>query len=223
MLPQELIEQCRQRESGGLVEGFVAGKGPTDAKLILIGEAPGADEVAKGEPFVGQAGQQLEQWLQILGLTREEIFITNVFRSRPYNAKERLLKSGEKKISKSNRPPAKAEILAHAPLLDYEIDQVASCILVPLGNVPLKRLLGPDYTISQVHGCLISSRILRAVESSPSGIGTTSRIPPGYFFTEQSFSVFPLYHPAAIIYRRSLLEEIEKDIKALAELMRSDL
>lgn len=211
MLPKSLIDQCMMDISSDACEGLVMGQGPTGAPLMLIGEAPGADEVAQGQPFVGQAGKNLSRFLQSVGLKREDIFITNTFRCRPFKTKERRLKSGEIKTSKSNRPPTTKEIKAHAPLLDGEIAQVQPKMLVPLGNVPLKRLLGNQVTISQVHGQLLERPVLYwNYDEEERGTGRFEQ-------TAQSYLIYPMYHPAAVIYRPALEEVLEADIKRLSE------
>jgi len=115
---------------------FVGGAGPLDADAMLIGEAPGAQEVKQGKPFVGQAGQQLDRALDAVGHDRDEMYISNVVKVRP----------------PENRDPHVAEIEAWAPVLDAEIERVDPGVLVPLGSFAAQETLDTDETITDLHG-----------------------------------------------------------------------
>ncbi|WP_110942911.1 uracil-DNA glycosylase [Inediibacterium massiliense] len=163
---------------------IVFGEGNVDAKIILVGEAPGAKEVEIGRPFVGAAGKNLDQFLEILKLNRDDLYITNVVKIRPY-------KVNEKTGRKSNRPPSKEEIEKYEEYLFDEIKIIQPKIIVTLGNVPLKTLLkDKKATIGQKHG---------------------NPIDQGEYF------IFPLYHPASIIYRRELKEVYVEDLYKLKD------
>ena len=115
--------------------------GPADAQVMLVGEAPGRQEDLKGEPFVGQAGRFLDGLLESVGLARDQVYITNVVKSRPY-------------IGPSpgrNRAPTASEIGACRPWLDEQIRIVQPQIIVAMGRVALEYFL-PKTKISQVHG-----------------------------------------------------------------------
>lgn len=99
----------------------------------------------------------------------------------------------------SNRPPDKKELSFFIPLLHEEIVEASPRLLVTLGNTPLKALLGKDAAIGDLHGQLTNCVIGGAV-----------------------FRLFPLYHPAAIIYNRALKETYDQDVLALAEVVRKD-
>lgn len=160
-------------------EELVFGAGNPNAEVLLIGEAPGAEEVAAGEPFVGKAGKNLNEFLSATGIARETLYITNVVKFRPY----RVSASGRK----SNRPPSKKEIALCAGCLEEEISAIVPKVIVTLGNTALQAVLGGEMRIGICHG------MVQAVE------------PP----------VFPLYHPASIIYRPSLREEYARDMEKL--------
>lgn len=160
-------------------EELVFGVGNPNAEVLLIGEAPGAEEVAAGEPFVGKAGKNLNEFLSATGIARETLYITNVVKFRPY----RVSASGRK----SNRPPSKKEIALCAGCLEEEISAIVPKVIVTLGNTALQAVLGGEMRIGICHG------MVQAVE------------PP----------VFPLYHPASIIYRPSLREEYARDMEKL--------
>ena len=92
----------------------VFGEGNTGAEIMLIGEAPGGEEEKQGHPFVGSAGKNLNGFLEILELKREDIFLSNVVKIRPF-------KINEKTGRKVNRPPDKSEIDLFKPFLIEEI------------------------------------------------------------------------------------------------------
>ncbi len=112
---------------------FVFSDGEMFKDIMLIGEAPGKDEVTQKKPFVGIAGGKLEQFMNALSLDRKDVFITNAIKFRLYeiNTKTKKMK---------NRPASKKEILQGAGYLDEEIDIVSPRIILTLGNVPLHAL-----------------------------------------------------------------------------------
>lgn len=113
--------------------------------LLLIGEAPGKDEVVQGRPFVGKAGKNLDEFLDVLGLLREEICITNVCKFRPTKISP--------KGSTSNRTPTRTEVMQALPFLQEEINLIAPQVIVTLGNTPLRAVLGDfSATIGEYHG-----------------------------------------------------------------------
>ena len=132
---------------------LVFGEGPLHPKLMLIGEAPGEQETLMGRPFVGKAGKNLDRFLELAGMRREEIYISNAVKIRP-------TKTGRTgRIS--NRPPTKEEIALFRPWLLREIDLVAPQMIATLGNVPLFAVTGDKrLTIGEAHG-----RVLEAGET----------------------------------------------------------
>ncbi len=115
----------------------VFGVGNPDTKLMFIGEAPGRDEDLNGEPFIGRSGKLLTQIIEDMGLSRSEVYITNVVKSRPPN----------------NRTPIKQEREACKTLiLVKEIDIIKPKIICTLGSPATKALLGDDIQISQARG-----------------------------------------------------------------------
>ncbi len=113
----------------------VPGEGPVDAEIMLIGEAPGYYEDQQGRPFVGAAGQFLEQLLASIGLKRNEVFIANVVKCRPPN----------------NRDPLPEEISACSGWLGRQIEVIDPKLIVTLGRYSMSRFM-PGVTISKVHG-----------------------------------------------------------------------
>jgi uracil-DNA glycosylase len=124
---------------------LVYGRGNTASPaLMLIGEAPGAREVLEGQPFVGQAGKNLDEFLQLTGLVQECVYIANVVKIRP-------TKPGTG-LRLCNRPPSGKEIDAFLPWLMREIALISPHALVTLGNVPLGALMGKGAVIGAMHG-----------------------------------------------------------------------
>lgn len=199
--PKELVEQVKQRSQGMRLEGLNEGAGPVNPKLMIVGEAPGRNEIVDNIPFNGDAGRELMKSLASIGLTREDVYITSAVRSRPYSVKKVFSKRENKEVIKyPNRKPTKKEILAHAPFLDYEIKMVHPKLIVAVGNTGLERLLG-EGKISELHG--------KVIEDTP--IWQLNDQQDGYIWSKEHYTIFPQYHPAAVFYNRKLTEDIEKD------------
>ena len=114
----------------------VFGAGNADAELMFVGEAPGAEEDRQGLPFVGRAGQLLNQMLEEIGLSREDVFIANVLKSRP----------------PGNRDPQPAEIAACEPYLFEQVRLIEPKVVCTLGNFATKLLSGNPAGITRVRG-----------------------------------------------------------------------
>jgi DNA polymerase len=114
----------------------VFGVGAPHAKLLFIGEAPGADEDAKGEPFVGRAGQLLNKIIVAMGMKREEVYIANVLKCRP----------------PGNRNPEPDEVAKCSPHLLRQIDLVQPKLIVALGRFAAQTLLNTDASIASLRG-----------------------------------------------------------------------
>ena len=166
---------------------LVLGEGKEDSRvLMLVGEAPGETETLKRRPFVGKAGKNLDEFLTLAKLNREEIFVTNVVKIRP-------TEKGPTGRTR-NRAPNREELSLFAPWLMKEIQAVRPQALATLGNVPLKALAGGKYTVGGCHGQWLES--------------------------QAGVPLFALYHPASIIYRRTLAPVYEQDVLTLAENLR---
>src|SRR2546427_11739757 len=120
---------CRLHEGRGHA---VPGEGPADAKLFLVGEAPGRHEDAEGRPFVGVAGKVLDSVLGEVGLSRRDVFITNVVKCRP----------------PENRRPRADEIAACHPYLVAQVRAVRPSVLVALGDTAVSGLLGASVDLA---------------------------------------------------------------------------
>jgi DNA polymerase len=111
-------------------------RGREDARLMLIGEAPGRDEDLSGKPFVGRAGQLLDRMLEAIGLAEEHVYITNTVYWRP----------------PGNRTPTPAEVEACAPFLARQIELLSPDVLVLLGGAAAKTILGTTEGIMRLRG-----------------------------------------------------------------------
>lgn len=177
-----------KKEFGG--NEIVLGQGSLDAGLLLIGEAPGKDEVRLGSPFVGMAGKNLSEFLNILGVQRDSIFITNAI-------KFRLSKVNPKTGRTVNRPATRMEIESNRRYVLDEIDIVMPEIVVTLGNVPLKSITG----------------------NNSANIGSSHGELQGLTTMDKEYKLFPLYHPASVIYNRSLKDIYISDVVKLKMIM----
>lgn len=166
---------------------LVPGEGSAKARIVMIGEAPGEKEEQLRRPFVGKAGENLNEFLRLSGIEREALYITNTVKFRPTE----VGKSGKT----VNRKPTKAEIEAFKPFLMKELNEIRPLCVVTLGNVPLGVFV-KNAAIGEVHG-----RFLEA----------------------EGFRLYPMYHPASVIYNRSLRETYLKDVTLFGEWMRSEL
>ena len=115
---------------------LVFGVGNVNADLMFVGEGPGADEDAKGEPFVGRAGQLLNNMISAMGIKREDVYIANVVKCRP----------------PSNRTPEKDECDTCSPFLMRQIDVIKPKVIVALGAVAAKNLLAVNDSMSNLRG-----------------------------------------------------------------------
>ena len=116
---------CQKCSLGATRTKFVFGVGNPNADIVLIGEAPGADEDAKGEPFVGRAGQLLNKILEAIHLKREEVYICNILKCRPPN----------------NREPAPGEVEKCEPYLWKQLELIQPKIILCLGRISAQVLL----------------------------------------------------------------------------------
>lgn len=114
----------------------VFGDGNKNADLVIVGEAPGANEDLQGKPFVGRAGQLLTEMLKAIGLKREDIYITNILKSRPPN----------------NRDPKPEEIANCTPYLDRQLTLLRPKLMVAVGRIAAQYLLNTSETMAKLRG-----------------------------------------------------------------------
>lgn len=127
-----ICERCELHFSRKLA---VPGEGPVDAEIMFIGEGPGFHENEQGRPFVGAAGQFLEQLLDSIGYKRQQVYITNVVKCRP----------------PGNRDPQIEELQACSDYLERQLQAINPKVVVTLGRYSMARFL-PNAKISEIHG-----------------------------------------------------------------------
>jgi uracil-DNA glycosylase family 4 len=133
---QQAIHNCQKCSLGATRNKLVFGVGNPNAKLMVIGEAPGADEDAQGEPFVGRAGQLLTKMLQAIQFERKDIYIANILKSRPPN----------------NRDPKPEEVAACEPYLWKQIELIQPKIILCMGRVAGTNLLKLNDSLGKMRG-----------------------------------------------------------------------
>jgi uracil-DNA glycosylase family 4 len=136
-------ETLKQQAVERFGPGTVFGEGALDARLTIVGEAPGQQEVEAGRPFVGRAGRLLDQLLEAAGIDRSGIYVTNTVKVRLTTEKGGRLK---------NRPPRVGEIRAGLEVLLPELRLVTPSVLVLLGNVPAKALIDRSFAMGSDRG-----------------------------------------------------------------------
>ena len=175
---EELEEACNNCTKCKLCtnrHNVVIGTGNKNAKIMFIGEGPGADEDLQGIPFVGKAGKLMDKALDGIGIKREEIYIANIVKCRPPN----------------NRNPEYEEADSCKEYLDSQIKLVNPEIIVLLGSVALKNILGKEYGI------------------------TLSR---GKWFEKDGIKYMPTFHPAALLRDETKKIDFWKDLKRVKEI-----
>ena len=167
---EEVVKKCRKCRLCETRKNVVFGVGNREADIMFIGEGPGADEDTQGEPFVGKAGKLMNMAFDMLGIKREEVYIANIVKCRPPN----------------NRNPQDDEA---ENCLDYLRNQailVKPKIIVLLGSVALKNVLGKEYGI------------------------TASR---GKWLERKGILYMPTWHPAALLRDENKKIDFIKDLK----------
>ena len=160
----------------------VNGVGPLDAKILIVGEAPGPDEDIKGQPFVGRAGKKLDSLMGRAGIHRSQVRITNACRCFP-----------KLRTAEGFRAPEPDEMQKCLPYLDKEIAFIKPNVIVPVGNVALRTLLGDKRsTISDYRGKEIWSE-------------------------KYNCKIMPTYHPSAVMRNPNLEDTVVQDFKRIWE------
>ena len=190
IIRQKIIDEmkCPLKD---VATNIVFGKGNPEAKIFFVGEAPGKNEDLQGEPFVGQAGKQLDELLKLIHLSLDKVYIANILKYRP----------------PENRAPTKEEIIRHTPYLVEQINIIQPEIIITLGNYATKFVLAqfnPNNMktvagITQLHGTPVQQTI-----------------------QEKTYTIIPMYHPAAILYNRGLQTTVEEDFKKTGELLQQN-
>ena len=155
---------------------IVFGDGSGKAELVFIGEGPGHDEDVQGLPFVGRAGKLLTQMIEAMGLQRRDVYICNVVKCRP----------------PENRAPEKDEIAICSPFLLRQLDVIQPKVIVCLGAVALKALLGAERGITHLRGQWLEYRGTR---------------------------LMPTYHPAYLLRNPSAKGDVWKDLQKVMNVL----
>lgn len=171
---EDVVKQCNKCKLCKNRTNTVFGVGNPNAKIMFIGEGPGADEDLQGEPFVGKAGKLMNEAFKGLGIKREEVYIANIVKCRPPN----------------NRNPEKDEAIACMDYLRNQVMLIKPEIIVLLGSVALKNILGEEYGI------------------------TKSR---GKWIIKKDIKYMPTFHPAALLRDESKKIYFWNDLKLVLE------
>lgn len=163
---------------------IVFGEGDPAARLLFVGEAPGEDEDLSGRPFVGRAGQLLEKMIIGMGLTRQQVYICNVLKTRP----------------PGNRPPTPEEVVASAPYLYEQIATIGPEVIVTLGRPATHLLLRTQDAMGRLRGQWGQFEM----PDAPAGFNW----PPEWGALQ--FAVMPTYHPSYLL--RSYTDENRKAV-----------
>jgi uracil-DNA glycosylase family 4 len=135
---EQQVRACTQCALHATRTNPVFGVGNPRAELMVIGEAPGAEEDRQGEPFVGRAGQLLNSMIRALNFERDQVYIANVLKSRP----------------PGNRDPLPEEVRACLPFLQRQIDLIRPRLLLAVGRIAAQNLLATDTPIGRLRGAV---------------------------------------------------------------------
>lgn len=174
---EELIKDCKKCKLCTNRKKIVFGCGNKNADVMFIGEGPGADEDIQGEPFVGKAGQLMDKAFDALEIERTKVYIANIVKCRP----------------PQNRNPEKDEVEACMDYLRNQVMLIKPKIIILLGNVALKNILGEEYGI------------------------TSSR---GKWIEKKGIWYMPTFHPAALLRDDSKKIDFWRDLKLVKEKLR---
>lgn len=206
-LHQQIIDDGTCPELAVQATQLVFGEGHYDADIVFIGEAPGKNEDLQGKPFVGAAGNFLNEMLEMIGLKRGDIYITNIVKYRPPN----------------NRDPLPEEKVAFLPYLQSQLEIIQPKLVVTLGRHSLNCFL-PELSISNVHGK--PKRI--QIQYLRKGVGQQSKSDAqgeGNKVTASAKAmplvILPLFHPAAALYNGSLRQTLIDDFARIPEIMKT--
>jgi DNA polymerase len=130
------VSVCTRCELSQTRTQTVFGVGNRRAEVLVIGEAPGADEDRQGEPFVGRAGQLLNSMLRAIGHPRDTVYIANVLKCRP----------------PANREPKPAEVACCLPYLQQQVDMIQPRLMVAVGRIAAQNLLATDTPLARLRG-----------------------------------------------------------------------
>lgn len=182
------IHACRKCPLGAKRLRACPGVGSARARVMFIGEGPGYEEDHRGEPFVGKAGQLLDKIIASIGLSRQTVYIANIVKCHP------MVDPDNPELRGNDRPPSQEEIAACRPYLDRQIEVIQPDVIVTLGNVPARVLLGTTAGITTLRG---------KWREYSTGMGA------------RPIRLLPTYHPAALLRNPNLKKDVWEDMKAL--------
>lgn len=139
---EKSIINCNKCKLCKTRQNIVFGSGNKSAEIMFIGEGPGADEDAQGEPFIGNAGKLMDMAFGVVGIKREEVYIANIVKCR----------------TPANRNPEADEECACLNYLRNQVILIRPKIIVLLGNIALKNILGNDYKLTSSRGKLVEKK-----------------------------------------------------------------
>lgn len=182
------VDACRLCPLGDYRLNAVFGVGSVDAEVMFVGEGPGFEEDHRGEPFVGRSGQLLDKIFESIGLARKTVYIANIVKCHP-------MKDPKDPEARSNdRPPTPEEIAGCRAYLDEQIEVIEPKVIVTLGAVPARVLLGDETPITKIRGQWRSYR--------PKG-------------SDRVIKLLPTFHPAALLRNPNLKKDVWTDMKNL--------
>lgn len=176
----------------------VIGEGNHQAKIVFVGEGPGASEDRTGRPFCGAAGKILDELLKSVDIKREDVYVTNLLKDRP----------------PANRDPKPEEIEDCVPYLERQIEIIRPKVICPLGRYSMRFLMEKFglkekiEPISKIHGKVFEVNPFDRLRVN----GEQSRIINGLL---QNIKIIPLYHPAVAIYNINMKKVLKEDFKIL--------
>jgi uracil-DNA glycosylase len=141
--------QCRGCELYRHAGRVVFGRGPADARVVLVGEQPGDQEDLKGAPFVGPAGEVLDRALAEVGIDRQRVYVTNAVKHFSFVLR------GKRRI---HQTPRAGELAACRPWLDAELELIKPAVLGALGATAARAILGPEFRLLRQHGQFFATR-----------------------------------------------------------------
>ena len=168
------INNCQKCKLCKTRQNIVFGEGNPEAEIMFIGEGPGGDEDKQARPFVGKAGQLMDKAFDVVGIKREEVYIANIVKCRPPH----------------NRDPEEDEVNACMDYLRNQVMIIKPKIIVLLGRIALRNILGEEYKITASRGNWIEKK--------------------GIFY-------MPTWHPAALLRDETKKIDFLEDLKKVVE------
>ena len=174
---EKSIIDCKKCKLCTNRKNIVFGQGNKNAKIMFIGEGPGADEDAQGLPFVGKAGKLMDEAFKGIGIDRQDVYIANIVKCRP----------------PSNRDPEEDEVDVCLNYLRNQVILIKPQIIVLLGRIALKNILGNEYNISTARGKWVEKK---------------------------GIMYMPTWHPAALLRDENKKIDFWKDLKKVYNIVK---